>query len=136
MADARDFQDPIVRLAQLRIIKLSADLEVQLAGKPGASIAIEILTRFRMDAAVSLSGMAFLNLDDPADFIKAKVLQNEVKRYDELFASMLKIVIEGKQYDAAMETEAREEMLDALSQTNDGVKEAIALGLIEPQSDD
>ena len=122
--------DPVLSIARQRIIKISADLEVQLAERNGSAPAIEILRRLRERAAESLSALAFLNLDDPNEIVKAKTLQNEVKRYDEWLGWMKEIIAEGIAYDRDMRDEEREEMLDLLTQTQEGREQAIELGLI------
>ena len=122
--------DPVLSIARQRIIKISADLEVQLAERNGSAPAIEILRRLRERAAESLSALAFLNLDDPAEIVKAKALQNEVKRYDEWLGWMKEIIAEGIAYDRDMRDEEREEMLDLLTQTQEGREQAIELGLV------
>jgi len=122
--------DPVLSIARQRIIKISADLEVQLAERNGSAPAIEILRRLRERAAESLAALAFLNLDDPNEIVKAKTLQNEVKRYDEWLGWMKEIIAEGIAYDRDMRDEEREEMLDLLTQTQEGREQAIELGLI------
>lgn len=125
-------EDPILRLAKLRIIKASADIEVQFQVKMADRPSIEILRRLRDEAAVSLAALPFLNLDDPNDLIKAKVLQNEVKRYDEWLGWMRAIISEGIEHDKQFSDEERDELLDLLIKTDAGEREAIALGLITP----
>lgn len=123
--------DPILRLANQRIIKASADLEVQIANRNGSAPALYVLAKLKDCAAVSLAALAFLNLDDPADIIKAKVLQNEVKRYDEWFVALQSLIAEGVQLDRQQTDEDREELLDVLTQTPEGQQEAVELGLID-----
>jgi hypothetical protein len=127
-------QDPILRLAQKRIIKASIDLEVQLSTMQGSAPAIEMLRRARDEAADSLTKMVFLNLDDPGDLIKMRVMQNEVKRYDELVGWMSTIIAEGKMLDVEMQESERDEMLDILTETAEGQQEAIDSGLVDDQS--
>jgi|SRR5579885_2712588 len=123
--------DPVMRLAHQRIIRASVELERQLNGRIGCGAALEILGRLRERAAESLGALAFCNFDDPADLIKAKTLQNEVKRYDEWVGWLREIVNEGKAFDRELGEQEREEMLDVLMQTEEGRAEAEALGLIE-----
>lgn len=120
--------DPIVRLAKLRIIKASADLEVSLATKQGGGIAIEILHRLRVRAAESLAAMAIW---EPTKIEGLIQLQNEVKRYDEWLGWIRDIIAEGKQYDQQLTAEDREETLELLSQSQEGIDQAIELGLID-----
>jgi hypothetical protein len=123
--------DPVQRLAKLRIIKASADLEVQLAGMVGASPTIEILRKLQERAAESLAALAFINIQDPAELPKALTLQNEVKRYDEWLEWIRELIAEGKQYDQEITADEREEMLDLLTETPEGEQEAISLGLLD-----
>lgn len=123
--------DPIVRLAQLRIIKASADLEVQLATKNGSAPAIAILLRLRERAAESLAAIVFLNIHDPLDLIKFITLQNEVKRYDEWVGWLRELIADGKRIDQEFDDEAREEMLDVLLDSPEGQRQAVELGLID-----
>jgi hypothetical protein len=125
-------EDPVQRLAKLRIIKASADLDVQFSVKRADRPSIEILRLLRDAAATSLAAMVFLNLDDPADLIKCKVMQNEVKRYDEWVGWLRQIVNEGRELDRQMSDDERNEMLDILMSTGEGQEEAIALGLVDP----
>jgi len=128
--------DPITRLAKQRIIKLSAELEVQLGAVSGSGPTLEILKRLKERAAESLAAMAFLNIFEREDRIKFLTLQNEVKRYDEWLAWIAEVVAEGKQYDQELTAEDREEMLDYLAQLPEGEKQAIELGLIDPEPRD
>jgi hypothetical protein len=123
--------DPLMLLARQRIIKLSIDLEVQLAEKRGGAPAIEIVNRLRERAAESLMALVTVNLLDPAEIPKAVTLQNEVKRYDEWFGAIREIIQEGIQEDANLRDAEREEMLDYLSDRADGEEVARELGLID-----
>lgn len=128
--------DPIVRLARQRIIRASAELEVELSELRGGGPTREILSRFRQRAAESLAALPFVDLHEQGGVEKAVALQNEVKRYDEFFSDMKSIVNEGISYDREQTEEDREELLDMLLQRGQrGEQEAIALGLISPTSD-
>lgn len=126
--------DPIHRLAKLRIIKASADLEVQLSSKAGSAPAIEIVRRLKERAAESMAALVFINFLDPSEIPKAVVLQNEIKRYDEWFDEMRKVIAEGVQYDKEFTDDEREEMLDILTDTPEGQQQAIELGLVDDPS--
>lgn len=120
--------DPILRLAHQRIVKLSADIEVQLADAKGGAVAIEILRRLRDRAAESLAALAVCNFDNPAH---VRTLRNEVMRYDEWLSWLREIVNEGIAYDKEMTADERQELLDLLTQTPAGQQEARDLGLID-----
>jgi hypothetical protein len=128
--------DPLVLLAKQRIIKASADLEVQLGEKTGGGPAIEILRRLRDRAAESLAGLAVVNLFTADGRCEAVVLQNEVKRYDEWIGWIRGIIAEGVAADREMHEEEREELLDVLLQSSRGEQEAIELGMIDPGPSD
>lgn len=119
--------DPIVRLAKLRIIKASADLEVQLSERNGGGPAIEIMRRLRDRAAESLAALAICDAEDKGAI---RTLQNEVKRYDEWVAWLREIISEGIAYDQEMNEAEREDMLDLLTATPEGQQQAVELGLL------
>lgn len=122
--------DHLTRLAKQRIVKLSADIEVQLSDKRGGAVAIEILRRLHDRAAESLAALIICDATDPKAVL---ILQNEVKRYDEWLGWLREIVTEGVAYDKAFTDEDREEMLDFLAQRPDGERTAQALGLVDAQ---
>lgn len=120
--------DPLVQLAQQRIVKASADLEVQLSQLTGGGPAIEILKLLREKAAESLACLVIVDAEDPKAI---RTLQNEVKRYDEWIAWLRQIISEGRAIDAQTTVDEREELLDLLTQTPEGIQEAIDLGLVD-----
>lgn len=126
---AADTHDPLYRMAQLRVIKMSAELEAALAAHPTGGVAIEILRVLRDRAAEAMVALVSADITDIKAFIK---LRNEVMRYDEWFVALREIVAKGKQYDQEISREERESLLDILVQTEEGEREAIALGLVDP----
>ncbi len=120
--------DPLVLLAKQRIIKASADLEVQLSEKNGGGPAIEILRRLRDRAAESLAALATVDAEDAKAI---RMLQNEVKKYDEWVGDIRSIIAEGVSLDREMQENEREELLDVLVRDVDGEQQAVALGLID-----
>lgn len=119
--------DPIVRLAHLRIIKLSHDLDRQLANRRDCAPVLEILHRLQARAAESLASLAICDTEDPKAI---RLLQNEVKRYDEWVGWLRDIINEGVVLEKEISDAEREELLDVLTQTPEGVREAQELGLI------
>lgn len=123
-----DRTDPLFRMAKQRIVKVSADLEVQIAAVPGGGPCVEILRRLQDRAAESLAVLA------TADFTQVKeivALQNEVKRYDEWLGWMRDIIHEGKAYDRQFTEDDRKELLDMLMGSEEGMQQAVELGLID-----
>jgi hypothetical protein len=123
--------DPILRLAQLRIIKNSTDLERQLTDTKGGGPVVEILRRLREKAAESMLALAIADAEDPKAI---RILQNEVKRYDEWCVWITEIISEGIAYDRAMSDEEREEILDLVGPDTPAEQELIELGLADDPS--
>lgn len=121
-------EDPISRLAKLRIVRLSQELEVLLADKKGGNIVVEIVNRLRDRAAESMTALTTCNATDRNAMM---ILQNEVKRYDEFLGCLSNIASEGIAFDKEFSSEDREDLIDILSQTEDGRKEAYDLGLLD-----
>lgn len=124
-------EDPILRVAKLRVVRTSAELEAQLLSKDGGAPAIYILRKLQARATESLAALA---IADPFKPQVIMTLQNEVKRYDEWFVAMVELVNEGKAYDQEMTAADRDEILDMLSQSPEGQREALELGLMVPDS--
>lgn len=121
--------DALVRLAEVRIVKASADLEVQLSRREDGSPALHILRELRARAAESLAALVSVDPEDPKAI---RDLQNEVKRYDEWLVWMKELIAEGKSVDDKMQEEEREELFELLMLTDEGQQEAIRLGLVNP----
>lgn len=125
--------DPIVHLARLRIIRLSQELETQLADKRGGGVALEILRHLQDRAAESMAALALCDTEDPKQI---RIHQNEVKRYDEWFCGLQDIIQKGIAYDQEQSNDERNELIDLLTQTPEGQREAINLGLINMEYGD
>ena len=126
--------DPILRIAQQRIIKLSAELESDLVAKGGRnSMVLEIWRRLRERGAESLAALPFV---DPDEVAKIRTLQHEVKRYDEFCGCLRDIVREGIQLDRSISDEERQELTDMLTETEEGRREAVELGLVNLEQAD
>ena len=121
--------DPIVRLAKLRLISDSADIEAQLNNTQGCRPILSVLVKARNEAAGALAGLAFIDAGKPED---VRDLQNIVIRYDDLIKWFKSIIDDGLEYDREITAEDREEMIDLLSQTLEGQREAEELGLVSP----
>lgn len=122
-------EDPIVRLARLRAIADSADIEAQLAVIQGCRPVLSILVKARNNAAQALAALAFV---DPRKTNDIRDLQNAVRRFDDLVVWFGELVRDGFEADDEITAEDREEMIDLLAQSPEGVKEAEQLGLIDP----
>lgn len=123
--------DPVLRIAQLRIIKVSADLEAQIGALQGSAPTIAIMRRLQHRAAESLVALAFVNTFADDGMAKIRMLQNEVKRYDEFFTCMRELIHEGIALDKQFDEDERNELLDILMKQGDGERQAVAMGLID-----
>lgn len=119
-------EDQLQRLAKLHIIKVSMELEAEFVTK-GEAPCLEILHRIQDRAAQSLMALALCDSEDPKQI---RLLQNEVKRYDEFVQFMKEIIDEGRAADKELSHEEREELLDTLETTPEGQEQAIDLGLV------
>lgn len=124
--------DPVLLLARHRTIKLSADLEVQLALTKGSAPTLAIVGMLKEDAANALAALALSN--DPKEIAGCQI---RVRVYDAFVQTTMKLIAEGKQLDQEISYAEREEFLDILEQSPEGRQTAIDLGLISdnPQQD-
>lgn len=120
--------DPILRLAQQRMVAASADIEAQLSIQSGTRPVLMVLLRARNEAAAALARLA---CGQNLEMEKLREIQNEVWRYDSLVEWFRKIVSDGYEYDQQITAEDQEEMVDLLTRTPEGEQEAIEMGLIE-----
>lgn len=121
--------DPVRRMAMLRAISASADIEAQLNKQAENRPVLILLMRAREAAAEALEALATLPVDEatPAEI---RSLQNEVRRYDDIVKWLREIVHDGFDYDREISDEDREEMIDLLMRTPEGQREAEDLGLL------
>lgn len=112
---------------------MSAELEVQLSSVPGGGPSVEVLRRLRERAAESLAALVIVDAEDPKAI---RLLQNEVKRYDEWIAWLREIISEGITYDKQFTDDERNEIIDMLAASPDGQRELIELGLIPDVAQD
>lgn len=119
--------DPLQRLAKLRIVKLSQKLELLLADKRGGDIVNEIVHRLQTRAAESMTALVICDATNPKEVFK---WQNEVLRYDEFVRTLAEIASEGVQYDTEFTQEDREDLLNLMTNSPEGRMQADALGLV------
>lgn len=120
-------EDILTRLAKVRVIAMSEQLETLLADKRGGNIVVEVVNRLRNRAAESMTALATCDFTDSR---KVATHQNEIKRYDEFFGCLRDIVQEGLQHDRELSDQDREDMIDILVNTAEGQREAQELGLL------
>jgi hypothetical protein len=123
--------DPLIRLAKLRAISDSADIEAQLSNIQGCRPVLSILVKARNEAAESLFRLFEA---DPDDGKAIRALQNHVARYYDLLRWLKEIVDKGIEDDQEITGQDREEMIELLSQTEEGRQEAYELGLMERET--
>jgi hypothetical protein len=121
----------LIRLANLRLIRDSAELEAEISVKaPGWFFTL--YKRFQGRAAEAMAAMAFIvTLDE------LFALQREIKLYDAFIEETRAFISEGKLLDQQTSEDERNEILDLLSeQGEEGYKQAVDLGLIQPGPED
>lgn len=123
--------EPVTRLAMLRMISASADIEAQLMNNQGTRPIVIMLSRARTEAAVALAQLATVARADAANIDVIRSLQDTVTRYDDLVRWLREIVASGFDCDQEITHEEREEMIEMLTRTPEGQEEAQELGLIE-----
>src|SRR5262245_58183215 len=117
----------VIRLAQLKLITDSAELEADITGQTRGYVH-ELYRRFRNRAAEAIAAMTYCDPDKPDEL---RALQNRVKVFDEFVEGVRTIINEGVNTDGEINEQEREELLDVLMQEPDGLRKAIALGLVD-----
>ncbi len=113
------------RLADLRAIARSAELEIQFDKQAGLSPMLAVLVKARNQAALAMNSLVYA---DPADVTLIRGYQNEVRRYDDLVAWCQEIFNEGNEADARITEDDRAE-LSNLILSPEIAAEARALGV-------
>lgn len=126
--------DPTFTLAAQRIITASARLEVELDKRDPSGIAIEVLRMLRHNAAIAMVALVNVNAYAEHGMRDVAHCQGEVRRYDDWVKWLQAILNQGQILDSELRDEDREELLSILTSSDQGTKEAIALGLIDDQS--
>jgi hypothetical protein len=118
----------VIRLAQLKLIRDSAILEVELQNH-GPSYFYTIYKRFRDAAAESIAAIAFV---EPTDAKAVQALQLDIKVYDRFVEEVSAFITQGRNLDQETSDAERQEVLDLLlAQGPEGEDQAIDLGLID-----
>ena len=103
--------DPIVELAEKRLRELAVDVEVQLEKGTAMRPVLWLLIQARKRA----SGAMKLFLDvDPADAKAVRMIQIELKVYDDMVSNLRLLVARGKEADHAIAEQDRTEMSEAV----------------------
>ncbi|MET4187611.1 hypothetical protein ABIB86_000440 [Bradyrhizobium sp. JR1.7] len=119
------------RLAVLRAIERSAELQVQLDKSAGLRPMVTILSKAREQAALAMNSLVYA---DPADVTLIRGYQNEVRRYDDLVAWCQEIINEGIEADRRIDEAERIEFSNLLL-SPEVAEEARALGVNEQGHD-
>lgn len=124
--------DLIISIAKQRIIRDSAQLEAEITSEaPGWVHAL--YRKFRHGAAEAIAALA---LDtDPGNTEDIRALQNRVKLFESFVETVREVINEGIAYDAEVKESERQELLDTLMQEPDGLRQAVALGIVDMPED-
>jgi len=121
----------LVRIAKLKLIKDSAELEAEISTKaPGWFM--EVYGELKHRAAEALTAMAFVDASKPDD---VRALQIPIRTFDEFVVAVRAVIAKGKMYDQEITEADREETLEALLDEAGGEEKAMALGLLDPPTD-
>lgn len=113
------------RLADMRAIERSADLQIQLDRQAGLAPMISVLKKARDQAALAMNSLVYAEASDEK---LIRGYQNEVRRYDDLVAWCQEIVREGIEAGQRLDETDRIEFSDLLL-SPDVAAEAAALGV-------
>jgi hypothetical protein len=130
--------DPVIKLALLRDIDDSRELERQLGNIQGGRPIVSIYRRLREKAADALAAMVFLNImKEPAQVVRdLMALQAEVKRFDDFIGELRAMIARGDQAVQQLQGTEQDELLDILAATPGGEETAIRLGLVDEVPND
>lgn len=92
-------------------MELSADVEVQLTSKDGFQPIVYLLNEARQKAASAMVGLVDI---DPSNADAIRILQNEVKIYEDMVNACRKMVDDGKVAEMQISQEAREELYNVV----------------------
>jgi hypothetical protein len=121
--------DPIASLAELKLIKDSAELEAEISSlAPGWFV--HVYRRLRGEAAEALAALALVDREYEAK--EFREFQARVRAYDIFMREVRSFINEGVNADQQMTEKERQEVLDILmDQGPDGQSVAVDLGLID-----
>jgi hypothetical protein len=121
-------EDPIVRLAELKLIKNSADLEAEISTKaPGWFV--HIYRRLRRNAAEAMASIVFTT-NPTYENVEMREWTARIRAFDAFVQEVKNLIAEGMTADQNMTDAERQETLDALNdQGEDGQWAAYELGL-------
>jgi hypothetical protein len=100
-------RDPIEALSDLRLLELSADLQVQLERGTGTRPMLWILSKARQQAAAAIVQFSIL---DPTDVAAVRLCQTEIARYDDLVRWCRDLLAAGREIEEKMNEQDREDI--------------------------
>lgn len=124
--------DAIEMVARARLIDASADLELQIEKDAKHRPVIIILAKARSEAMKAMKALVMVDCQQ-ADTIR--ILQNEIRRYDDLVAWVNEIIQDGKEADRQISEEEQAD-IGMLLNSAEGRAEARELGLEQEGYDD
>lgn len=104
-------RDPIEELAHAELLRMSADVEVQLEKNTANRPVLFMLARARQAAAAAITRLVIV---EPENLAEIRGLQTEVRLYDKMVDSCRALLERGKEADARIREEDREDMHELL----------------------
>jgi hypothetical protein len=103
--------DPIEMLSHAELLRMSADVQVQLEKNTANRPVLFMLARARQTAAAAITQLVIIEPDRTAEI---RSLQNEVRLYDNMVDACRAMLERGKEADARIREEDREDMHELL----------------------
>lgn len=123
----------LIRIAELALIRDSAELEADLSSKAPTYITT-LYRRFRKRAAEAMVAKAYVDPENAADL---RALQADIKVFDVFVIETRGMLAEGINLDQKLSEQERNEITEfLLGEGGDkGLAQAIALGLVDAPED-
>ena len=103
--------DPIEMLSHAELLRISADVQVQLEKNTAHRPVLFMLARARQAAAAAITQLVIV---EPDKISEIRSLQNEVRLYDKMVDACRAMLERGNEADARIREEDREDMHELL----------------------
>ena len=103
--------DPIEMLSHAELLRISADVQVQLEKNTAHRPVLFMLARARQAAAAAITQLVMV---EPDKISEIRSLQNEVRLYDKMVDACRAMLERGQEADARIREEDREDMHELL----------------------
>ncbi len=102
-------KDPVEALADMRLLELSADLQVQLERGTGTRPMLWMLHKARKQAAAAIVQFSII---DPTDVAAVRLCQNEIARFDDLVRWCRDLFAAGREVEEKLNEQDRNDIAE------------------------